>query len=107
MLANLIKTKYPNLIINKDFIIQDDGNGAYIKEWNNANPKPSIDELLLLQTSTENKLIKEARIAEILKELDKNDLKAIRSIAENDNVRINEHKLKQQALREELNNLKK
>ena len=25
-----------------DFVLQDDGNGAYIGEWNSSSPKPSV-----------------------------------------------------------------
>lgn len=38
---------YPNLspIPGVDFSLQDDGSGAYIKEWLNANPQPSQADL--------------------------------------------------------------
>ena len=29
----------------KDFVIQNDGNGAYIKEWNLDVPKPTLEQL--------------------------------------------------------------
>ena len=29
----------------EDFIVQDDGNGAYIKEWKSASPQPSEAEI--------------------------------------------------------------
>jgi hypothetical protein len=48
-MANLnIKIKlYTNREINflKDVILQDDGNGAYIKEWNLDIPKPTLAQL--------------------------------------------------------------
>jgi hypothetical protein len=28
-----------------DVLLQDDGNGAYIKEWNLATPKPTLEQL--------------------------------------------------------------
>ena len=28
-----------------DFVLQDDGDGVYIAEWNSASPQPSIDEI--------------------------------------------------------------
>jgi len=31
--------------VRKDFLLQDDGNGAYIKEWNLDIPKPTIAQL--------------------------------------------------------------
>ena len=30
---------------NIDFILQDDGDGVYIKEWNSALPQPSADRI--------------------------------------------------------------
>lgn len=30
---------------NVDFVLQDDGNGVYIKKWNSALPKPSESEI--------------------------------------------------------------
>jgi len=26
---------------NADFVLQDDGNGVYVKEWNSGSPQPS------------------------------------------------------------------
>ena len=28
-----------------DFSLQDDGDGAYIREWLSASPQPSVDEI--------------------------------------------------------------
>ena len=38
---------YTNQEVNftKDVLLQDDGNGAYIKEWNLATPKPTLEQL--------------------------------------------------------------
>ena len=30
---------------NVDFVLQDDGDGVYIKEWNSASPQPSESEI--------------------------------------------------------------
>lgn len=30
---------------NKDFVLQDDGDGVYIKEWNSASPQPTEAEI--------------------------------------------------------------
>jgi len=30
---------------NEDFIVQDDGNGAYIREWKSASPQPSVADI--------------------------------------------------------------
>jgi hypothetical protein len=40
-----IEHLFPNCNINKDFLIVDDGSGAYIKEWNRMEAQPSEDEL--------------------------------------------------------------
>ena len=48
-MANL--TTKIKLYVNKeiderrDFVIQNDGNGAYIKEWNLDVPKPTLEQL--------------------------------------------------------------
>ena len=31
--------------IDTDFVLQDDGAGAYIKEWNSASPQPTVAEI--------------------------------------------------------------
>ena len=30
---------------NIDFLLQDDGDGVYIKEWNSAQPQPSVADI--------------------------------------------------------------
>ncbi len=30
---------------NVDFVLQDDGDGVYIREWNNATPQPTETEI--------------------------------------------------------------
>jgi hypothetical protein len=35
---------------NKDVILQDDGNGAYIKEWNLDIPQPTLEQLDALES---------------------------------------------------------
>ncbi len=44
-LHSILKLKYPNANFLKDIILQDDGYGAYIKEWNMSDPPPT-DEML-------------------------------------------------------------
>ena len=50
-LSNKIKL-YVNAEVdfNSDVILQDDGNGAYIKEWNLDIPKPTDAQLNALET---------------------------------------------------------
>lgn len=45
-LAKTLKLKFPNVSFLKDIILQDDGNGPYIKEWNLQTPKPTDADLL-------------------------------------------------------------
>jgi hypothetical protein len=45
-LSNKIR-QYVNAEVDfkKDVLLQDDGQGAYIKEWNLATPKPTLEQL--------------------------------------------------------------
>jgi hypothetical protein len=46
ILSNKIR-QYVNAEIDftKDVLLQDDGQGPYIKEWNLATPKPTLEQL--------------------------------------------------------------
>lgn len=44
-LANAIKQIYPTIDLETQCIIQDDGSGAYIAQWNDSRPQPSQSEL--------------------------------------------------------------
>ena len=46
MLANSLKQLFPNLDFRTECILQDDGNGPYIKQWNRAEPIPTVAEIL-------------------------------------------------------------
>ena len=37
-----------------DFILQDDGNGPYIKEWNSSKPRPTVADVEAAHTAWEN-----------------------------------------------------
>lgn len=41
MIAEAIMYKYPNADPTKDFIVQNDGHGSYIAEWNLRAPIPT------------------------------------------------------------------
>lgn len=45
MIAEAIMYKYPNTDPTKDFIVQNDGEGSYIAEWNLRAPIPTQKEL--------------------------------------------------------------
>lgn len=36
---------YPDIVIEKDYILRDDGKGVYISEWSYDKPQPTLDEL--------------------------------------------------------------
>lgn len=99
-----IKYLFPK-IDDKDFCVRDDGKGQYIAEWNIAEEKPTDEQLQVAYDLFVIEDAKNKRKLEIRKQLDANDLKAIRAIADGDIVRINEHKTKQQLLRDELSGL--
>jgi len=58
----------------KDVLLQDDGNGAYIKEWNLNIPKPTIAQLDAFEA--------QAKIVESNQAKVKNRIKEYGSIAE-------------------------
>lgn len=45
LMITFIQLKFPDASFTKDIIIQDDGQGAYIKEWNLDAPKPTQKDL--------------------------------------------------------------
>lgn len=44
-LAELLKLKFPEYDFRKDILVQDDGQGPYIKEWNLDIPEPTQKDL--------------------------------------------------------------
>lgn len=48
-LSDKIRTIYPELdpfcFINRTIVLKDDGNGAYIAEWNYHKPQPTQEQL--------------------------------------------------------------
>lgn len=42
---DILKLKFPNASFLKDIILQDDGKGSYIKEWNLKTPEPTKEDL--------------------------------------------------------------
>jgi hypothetical protein len=63
-----------------EVILQDDGNGVYIKEWNLNIPKPTNEQLYLLEDQAnqyEQNLIKEQVNKEVNKQSALNKLKAL------------------------------
>lgn len=57
-LAEILQLKFPEADFFEDILIQDDGQGAYIKKWNDAlGPKP--DQATLAKWEAEVKPVKE------------------------------------------------
>ena len=40
-----LQNKYPNISFIKDIILQDDGEGPYVKYWGLGDPQPTEEEL--------------------------------------------------------------
>lgn len=104
-IAKIIKLKYPDANLQKDVIIQDDGQGQYIKEWNLDTPKPTEKDLLNWETEVTDKIVfEENKIvnAEIYKQLDQIDLKSIRALRNNETDRLQALELEAVNLRAQL-----
>ncbi len=55
---NYLKDQFPNASFLKDIILQDDGQGPYIKHWGLGSSKPTEEELNLAAQSMIPKLPK-------------------------------------------------
>lgn len=44
-MINAILRMYPGITVN-DFLLQDDGDGVYIKQWNWNEPQPNIEDVI-------------------------------------------------------------
>lgn len=44
-LGKVLLVKYPQLKPNADYVVIDNGSGAFIKEWKANSPKPTDSEL--------------------------------------------------------------
>ena len=104
-LNDILILKYPQADFKKDILIQDDGQGAYIKEWNLSDSKPTqIDldrwasEIESQWTAHQNKLAN----APLYKELDSIDMKSIRALRTKDTARLSELEQQAQAIRAKL-----
>jgi hypothetical protein len=104
---NLLSIKYPEANFLHDIILQDDGQGAYIAQWNLLEPKPTQSDLdiwtndpmiITAYTKQQNAIINKP----IYDQLDALDLKSIRAIRSNDSIRIAELEAQAVALRAQL-----
>lgn len=101
-LYEIIKLKYPDIDFMSDVLLQDDGQGPYIRYWNLADPKPSTSQLEKWSLELEdlrqfqlNKILNE----EIHKKLEEIDLKSIRALRTNDIDRLQDLETQAIALR--------
>ena len=63
MLDKAIEKKLGKRVnFKKDVILQDDGNGVYIKEWNLTEPQPTMEELINTYNNNQDTLELDARI---------------------------------------------
>lgn len=63
-LGNIIKYLYPALVPFKDYLIEDDGTGEYIKAWTNGDPQPTAQEILNAEPQVQYEAdLKEAWVA--------------------------------------------
>lgn len=106
-LNEILRLKYPNADFMKDILLQDDGQGAYIKEWNLSDPKPTqvdldawkVDPIIMSAYYIQQKGILNKTIND---KLDKIDLKSIRALRTNDAVRIADLEAQAASLRAQL-----
>ena len=91
-LSDLLKLKFPTANMITDIIIQDDGKGPYIKQWNLQNtPQPTPMTLVSWQTdptTIQQYTFQQNSItnAPIYAQLQNIDIKSIRSLRESDTV---------------------
>lgn len=107
-LVDLLKIKYPTITFLSDVILQDDGNGPYIKKWSILNtPQPSDKDIQSWMTDPTildlyNKSQNEIANQIILDKLQEIDLQSIRPLRENDTQKITELEQQATALRVQL-----
>lgn len=94
-LQDILRLKYPNVDFKIDIILQDDGKGVYIKEWNLPGDIPSKDTINQLEVKYKEiysnkqklELFQEAN-RDILSQLYDIDKKSIRALRENNIQRL-------------------
>lgn len=107
-LVSILKYKYPEANFISDIVIQDDGDGPYIREFNIGGNKPSDDDLEMYKSQYLEHLVdleKQKAKDSIISQLDLIDLKSIRALREGDSTRISELEDMAVKLREELKNI--
>lgn len=91
LLNDILKLKYPSVDFTTQIILQDDGQGCYIKEWNLPDSKPTqalLDQWAVdLQQQyqfAQNKL----KNLPIYQQLEAIDLRSMRAMRVNDTQRL-------------------
>jgi hypothetical protein len=97
-LARAMKRLYPGV----DFVLQDDGNGPYVKSLPAGYAFPTAEQLVAADAEAAVAEQKAARRAEIMVSLDALDFKAIRPLLEGDSVKVADIVAQKAALRQEL-----
>ncbi len=91
-ISDIIRLKYPKVDFTKDVILQDDGNGPYIKEWN-LGIHPSEKDLQEWMEDPDilniyDKQKKNELNAPIIAQLELLDLKSIRALRAKDTEKL-------------------
>ena len=84
-LADILRLKFTDINFLRDVLLQDDGKGPYIKEWNLPEPKP--DEATIAQWKLElepaieflNNKASNTPIYDQLKAVDERSIRALRT----------------------------
>ena len=106
-ISEILNIKYPNASFFLDIILQDDGEGPYIKEWNLDSPKPQkatieawgLEEDVIAEY---NKQLNQEVNAPIIAMLELIDAKSIRALRVNDAERLAELEAEAVVLRGQL-----
>jgi len=90
-ILDIIKLKYPDADFENEILVQDDGDGPYIKIWKLNAQKPTARDLSEWAVELRQEYIYSMnRIANksIYDQLDVIDLKSIRALRTNDTVKL-------------------
>ncbi len=107
-LYDILQFKFPQANFLKDIILQDDGQGPYIAQWNiKDTPQPTDKDIQAWATDPE--VIKAYQVqqnailnAPIIEQLQKIDLQSIRPLREGDSYKLGELALQATTLRSQL-----
>lgn len=93
-IAEILILKFPDADFFSDIILQDDGEGPYIKEWNiEGVTKPTKSDITKWEAEADALLINrqnEEYNKTLIEQLEAIDLKSIRALRTNDTIRLEE-----------------